>query len=277
VRSSRWERFFRAQARRVRAAERHYGVLMRVIAKQIDIIVNGLYADEATRWEHIEGALDDYAALLTPWARQVGQNMLTNVSARDYATWVRLGREIGRSLGLEVASVAMAPTLASLLADQVLSIRSLPLDAKERVHTLSIEALTGGKRWEQIREEIEDQGQVSRGQANTIARTETARAASTIQSTRAQGIGSDGFVWRTARDADVRRLHRELEGKFFHWDDPPILDDGRPGLPGTIYNCRCWAEPVLAGELPQLGPLARNPAYLAALQAAGYTTGTAFE
>lgn len=273
----RTEKFFRAQAKRARSAEGRYGVLLRAVARQIELVVQGLYTGEGTRWEHIEGALDDYASMLIPWASSVAQNMLANVSQRDLTTWIRLGREIGRQLGFEVSAVNMAPTLADLLADQVRFIRSLPLEAKERVHNLSVEALTGGKRWEQIAEEIRLQGQVSRGKANTIARTETARAASEIQATRAQGVGSDGFVWRTARDRDVRPLHRALEGKFFRWDAPPILDDGNPGLPGTIYNCRCWAEPVLAGEQPALGPLPRNPAYLAALQAQGYTTGTAFE
>jgi SPP1 gp7 family putative phage head morphogenesis protein len=103
---------------------------------------------------------------------------------------------------------------------------------------------------------------VTRSRAELIARTETGRAASALTQARAEYIGSPGYLWRNANDYKVRPeigikhfaklntlakgSHRKLEGTFHRWDDPPIAGvNGERAHPGSIYNCRCWAEPVL--------------------------------
>ena len=78
-----------------------------------------------------------------------------------------------------------------------------------------------------------------------IARTEVARTASGLTEARARHVGSDGYFWRTAKDADVRDSHRQMEGKFVKWNEPPTLSDGTVTHAGQIYNCRCYAEPVI--------------------------------
>jgi SPP1 gp7 family putative phage head morphogenesis protein len=53
------------------------------------------------------------------------------------------------------------------------------------------------------------------------------------------------YIWRTQQDDKVRDLHRELEGKTFNMDDPPVSGtSGFKGNPGEPANCRCYAEPV---------------------------------
>ena len=54
---------------------------------------------------------------------------------------------------------------------------------------------------------------------------------------------TDQYVWRTERDARVRRSHRMNDGRVFSWDDEPAT-----GHPGEDYNCRCEAVPYIAGE-----------------------------
>jgi uncharacterized protein with gpF-like domain len=102
--------------------------------------------------------------------------------------------------------------------------------------------------------------------ARLIARTETARTASVLTEVRAKSVGSEGYIWRTSLDADVRPKigtpnfaklntlamgsHRKLEGTFHRWDDPPIAsENGERAHPGQIYNCRCWPEPVLPDRI----------------------------
>jgi len=85
---------------------------------------------------------------------------------------------------------------------------------------------------------------VTTSRAMTIARTETAKAASIVTEVRAKEVGATHYIWRTAGDSDVRESHAEMEGEVCEYDNPPIVD-GEPLNPGMIYNCRCYAEPII--------------------------------
>lgn len=266
-RETRRERARFAQARR---AERQYSAQLRHIARQIGAIIRGLFDPENPDdpgWDRINATLDNYTRLIEPWAEAVARRMLADVSRRDETAWYRLSRQLGESLRGEIAQTPTGQILRDLMAAQVHLITSLPREAAQRVHHLSIEQLSGGRRWEEIAKDVLGSGEVSKSRANLIARTETGRAQSTFTAARAQHVGSPGFIWRTARDRDVRRLHAGYEGRFFTWTDPPLLDDGRPGLPGGIWNCRCYCEVVLPDQdiARRLGPQPRSRLYEAAL------------
>jgi SPP1 gp7 family putative phage head morphogenesis protein len=271
----------RQAALRARRAENQFAVQLRHIARAIGHLVAGMAdPNDPNQWGRVAEALNDYGRLITPWATVVSSRLLAEVARRDAASWHQLGQTINRALRQEIATAPVAPTLHQLLADQVHLITSLPREAAERVHALSLEAVTGGRRWEEIAADLAASGQVSTARANTIARTETGRAATALMEVRAEHVGSPGYIWRTAKDADVRPRHRQLEGSFQRWDTPPVASE--PGQremryhPGSGPNCRCFPEVVLPGVEP-VGPLARNPAYLAALRQQGYSQGTAFE
>ena len=301
----RWERFFggrgwhpgaiaarREWLRKIRA-ENAFARHLRGVAQQIGRIVRGFgphFTEADIR--AIGLMLDQYAELIEPWATRVIERLHAEVARRDAASWHQLGKQINRALRQEIATAPAGPVLAELQASQVELIKSLPLDAAERVHAAAQEMLTAGRRWGElagpegvVRKELEAAAAAPmreyeekrrqiwgteewvKFKANLIARTETARVATNLTRVRAEHIGSEGFIWRTVKDRDVRPLHRSYEGKFFPWNDLPILDDGRPGLPGTIWNCRCYPEIVLAGGSREDRILARNPAYLAGLRA----------
>lgn len=56
------------------------------------------------------------------------------------------------------------------------------------------------------------------------------------------GLGVTEYIWRSRDDERVRSLHRQYGDQTFFWDIPP-----EGSHPGAGYNCRCYAEPVLAG------------------------------
>lgn len=252
-----------------REAERFYMRRLREIAKHIGAIIRGFPVGDPASLGPIVEALHAYSRTLAPWAKSVAARMLDDVNRADTAAWASLARQMSRSLAREIADAPTGAVMQQLLASQVELITSLPIDAAQRVHNLTMEAMVDGTRADTVAAEILRSGEVSASRAMLIARTEISRTATSLTQARAQHIGSDGYIWRSSRDASVRpspvdmkpaefaRLntlargsHRKLDGTFHRWDDPPIAGEhGERAHPGCIYNCRCWPEVVLPQDL----------------------------
>jgi SPP1 gp7 family putative phage head morphogenesis protein len=228
----------------VRRSEQKYARQLRSVATQIGAIIRALAVDGNAQVPLIEQAMRRYAEMLRPWARAVGSAMLADVSRRDEAVWAALGQDMSRNLRDEIQRAPTGEALKKLLDEQVHLITSLPLDAATRVHEIATNQLYSGARAGELAKQILKSGDVSKSRANLIARTEVARAASGLVQARATYVGSEGYIWRTAEDADVRRSHKGMSGRFVKWSDPPVLDKMR-GHAGQLPNCRCYPEPVV--------------------------------
>jgi len=239
----------RAAFNSAKKSEAKYARQLKQVAKQVGDIIAGLtpkggVPDPAV----VERAMRAYSDLLRPWAKAVGARMLADVSRRDMAVWKAMSGEMGAGMKFEIASAPTGEALRRLLDEQVTLITSIPTRAAERVHKLVLEAKSGGRRYSEIAAEIQRSGHVTKSRAVLIARTETARAASGLVQARATYIGSEGYIWRTAEDGDVRKSHKKLSGKFIRWDKPPVTD-GMSGHAGQLPNCRCYPEPVLPDHI----------------------------
>ncbi|MEZ2410535.1 phage minor head protein [Bosea sp. RCC_152_1] len=230
---------------RARKAEVQYARQLRKVARHIGDLVMGLF-DQAdpTSAGIVERALRRYAGTIEAWASSVGGRMVAEVAARDRKAWMAVSREMGTAIHREIEQAPTGALLRQRLADQVSLITSLPTEAAERVHQLTIEGLSKGTRASEIAAEIMRSGEVSAARANLIARTEVSRTATDFTEARAQSVGSEGYIWRTAGDSDVRDSHRAMAGKYVEWKSPPTLD-GMTGHAGQFPNCRCYPEPVI--------------------------------
>lgn len=208
------------------------------------MLVNGFPPGDPRVLPTIEQLLQRYAEALTPWAERAAAEMLTEVNLRDEKAWIQYSAELSRALRQEIRTAPTGATMQALMGEQVTLIKSIPLDAAKRVHKLTIEGIEDSTRASEISKAIQASGDVAKSRADLIARTEVARTASTLTEARALHVGSPGYVWRTSGDGDVRDSHREMEGKFVAWDDPPTLD-GMKGHAGQFPNCRCYPEPVI--------------------------------
>lgn len=188
-----------------------------------------------------------YAEAIQPWAERTAAKMLEDVDKRDYQNWMQQAEAMGKYMRRELTQASTGHAMQELMADQVHLIKSIPLEAAQRVHELAIKAIEQGSRADEIAAEILRSGEVAASRAATIARTETSRAQTTLKQARAEAVGSTHYVWRTSQDGNVRSDHKKLNGKVFAWDDPPVADErsGARAHPGCIYNCRCFAVPVI--------------------------------
>lgn len=231
-----------------RAAENHYNSRLRSVARQVGVLVRGLAPNG--RFDQLPPlirALTEYAVMIEPWARAVSAYMLADVARRDAKMWKQHSREIGAGIRREIESAPTGDILRQLQETQVSLIKSIPLDAAQRVHDLSTEFLSTGTRASELAKHIADTEGVSISKARLIARTEVSRAQSNLVQARAQWAGSDGYIWRTSGDMDVRPSHAEMEGTYVRWSEPPTLDKLK-GHAGALPNCRCYAEPVFPDQ-----------------------------
>lgn len=232
--------------RRLKRAERLYYSQLRRIAQQVGEFVGGFPAGDPAHLPALTDMLRRYSEVIRPWAIVTARKMLEEVDQRDAAAWRRAGEELASGIRLELRSSDVGAAMRRLLDDQVTLIQSIPLQAAERVHRLTMQGLEDSTRAKAIAAEIRNTTAVTESRALLIARTEVSRTGANLTEARAQAIGSDAYVWRTSGDADVRHDHKLLANKVFRWVDPPVADQrtGVKANPGCIYNCRCWAEPI---------------------------------
>jgi SPP1 gp7 family putative phage head morphogenesis protein len=229
--------------------EAEYMRALRQLTNQIDHIVKAMapggWAKDANQ---LQSVLRQYAKVIEPWAQSIAERMVFRIARLNEAAWTQLGKDIGRELRKEIQTAPTGDFLQLFLREQVHLITSLPLDAADRVHRLTVEGMMGSKRASEVAAEILETGDVTESRARLIARTEIARTASGLTMARAQHVGSTHYVWRTSGDTDVRTSHKEMDGKIVPWVLPPMLSDGTRTHAGMIYNCRCYAEPILTEE-----------------------------
>lgn len=242
----------REQARKrflkARSAEGAYVRELSSVGREIGKLIRGFAPKgEAKDLAGLNDALRKYSELIRPWARHVTNSMHARVGKQDARSWAELGEEMGRALRHEILTAPTGKAMREILNAQVDLITSLPREAAERVHKLTVEAQMKSERAAEVAKEIMQSGHVSVSRARLIARTEVARTSSVLTQARAQHVGSEGYIWRTAMDSDVRPDHRRLEGKFIKWDEPPISDrrSGTRAHAGCLWNCRCYPEPLI--------------------------------
>jgi SPP1 gp7 family putative phage head morphogenesis protein len=234
-----------------RAIEREFQRALQKIARASGGIVEGhVNGADLQNIPGMKRALEDYSRALTPWAKKQSQKLLGDTMKRlkSDKAYQAYAKKMGKELSKELFESEIGLTTMALVNEQVNLIKSIPIEAGERAQKLALEGLAGGRRADEIASELMKTTEVTESRAKLIARTETARANTALNLARSTSVGSTQYVWRTSGDADVRPSHRKMNGKVFEWNDPPTLEDGMTGHPGTFPNCRCYAEPILPDE-----------------------------
>lgn len=104
-----------------------------------------------------------------------------------------------------------------------------------------------GLRAEELADKLRERADVSQSRAELIARDQTLKLNSQLNTTRQQNAGVTQFDWSTSGDERVRPDHAKLDGQRFAYNDPPVTDErtGARNLPGMDFQCRCLPLPVV--------------------------------
>lgn len=144
----------------------------------------------------------------------------------------------------------LGATMSLFTENNVALIKSLVDDSVKKVEDVVFNSFRTGRRWEETVKEIEDYINPERGtvlsRAKFIARDQMAKLNGQLTEARQRSLGIKGYIWRGTLDGRERDSHREKEGNYYAWNDPPA-DTGHPG---EDYQCRCTAEPYLGDILP---------------------------
>lgn len=150
-------------------------------------------------------------------------------------------------------------SLTRWIDENVNLIKTIPQETLSDMHNIVLEGFKSGKTTTSIVKEIQHTYGVKRSSARLLARDQLSKLNGEIAKAQQQDAGVEEYIWSDSGDGRVRKRHKQLNGKKFRWDDPPVIDTrtGRRGNPGDDYQCRCVALPVFDIETVDL-PIAGN-------------------
>lgn len=242
-------------------AERDFSRAIKKVARVaggiVDAHVDGV---KLVNEKQMQKALEDYSRLITPWAERQSAKLLEQVQKSNKRAYANKSKVMALALKLNVGETEVGAVARRLMLEQVALIKSIPIEAGLRAQKIAYEAALSGTRAEanedtiaELQKQLGLSTEVAISRAQLIAVTETARANAAINQSRAMAAGSGQYRWHNSGDEAVRHSHKfykgkRLQGMIFSWDNPPTLDDGTKGHPGTFPRCRCFAEPVFDDE-----------------------------
>jgi len=147
----------------------------------------------------------------------------------------------GVDLGVIARSENLEDTLRLSVTANVDLITSIPEQYFKKLEGVVYRGMIEGQSATSLTEQVMAIGKVEYKRAKLIARDQTSKLNSALTKQRAQNVGSEEYIWRTAGDGRVRDSHIKNNGKTFRWDDPPP----KTGHPGTDIQCRCVAQVVI--------------------------------
>ncbi|MGG3884343.1 phage minor head protein [Brevibacillus panacihumi] len=175
---------------------------------------------------------------------------------RQAAKYNSTGRLIYRLMQKEMQG-PLGATLRLQAERNAAVIKSLPLNVAKQVNEHVLREVMKGTRSSEIAQQIKAYfPEASKAKANLIARTEVSKTSTALTQARCDLVGARWYIWRTSEDSRVRDAHRVMDGVLVKWSNPPNPEqlDGQNRTfghyhAGEIFNCRCYAEPVIDLDL----------------------------
>lgn len=194
------------------------------------------------------------------WAEALAHTFVTHTLEENARTWRQAAAKSGqgstilRALEHELEG-PVGDRVRELIDQNAQYITSVPETVShDLVRHIASKAYAGSRTAYKSNEFKRMVGDMSNAHAKLISRTETSKAMSALTQARAEYTGHDWYIWHTAEDIRVRESHRKMDKVLCRFSDPPAPEElvgeksaGHYG-PGNIYNCRCFAEPIIVWD-----------------------------
>lgn len=159
----------------------------------------------------------------------------------------------GLSFKTTVLTGELEDVISASVTENVGLIKSIASQYLGSVQGAVMRSITTGNGLQDLVPFLNKQEGITLRRARIIAQDQTRKAYANISKIRMQKLGLKQFEWlHSSGGAEPRKLHIELSGKIFDFDNPPVIDlkSGERGFPAQLPNCRCRYRPVItfAGE-----------------------------
>jgi len=125
-------------------------------------------------------------------------------------------------------------------------IKDFSMESVLDLRELVLENTRQGMRAENLVDIITKQFGVSERKALFLAKQETSLLMAKYRESRFKEVGITEYTWSTSQDERVRPMHRNLNGKEFSFDSPPIVNEkGDRRNPQEDFGCRCVAIGII--------------------------------
>lgn len=188
-------------------------------------------------------------------SRVLSDRMVEQTDLASKATLASSLKELsgGITIATPKLTAQLKEKLTAALAENVALIKSIPVEFHQKIEGVIFRSVQQGGEgahdiYKAAMREITETGISVHKRAKLIAELETSKVNAMFQTERLKAGGVTHFRWRhSGGGAEPRQDHVDMDGEIYEIDSPPIIDrrTGQRGMPGTIWNCRCFAEPVI--------------------------------
>ena len=197
-------------------------------------------------------------ALLEKWNKEFSKKAKSSTDKmirkveRNSATTLGLSlKQISEDVSLKMT---LSPEIEEVMKASTLEaanlIKTLPQQYLADVQGQVMRSITTGRGLQDLVPYLNTKYRQNIRKARNVARDQTNKAYNNLQKARLQKLGIQKFEWmHSGAGKEPRKLHQELNGKIFSFDDPPYIGDmyGQRiyGIPGEMIFCRCKMRPIL--------------------------------
>lgn len=244
--------------------------IVKSVSRDVNAVVMPVVRSIAPEYQRDAAiTLDSWVDVLTAALRTVRQRYespqflaLVADIARRFVTTANNSnrRRTERDLGINIYSDSqtLQDYLTVSTADNVALIKSIPSQYLTQVESIVMANVRAGGRPSNIAKALQQQLGVTERRAKMIARDQTAKINSNLASMRIKDVGYKYFKWEASNDERVRDRHEDVSKRVtaygkgvYRFDNPPIVDQNLPQLPGEPIQCRCVMIPISEEEVKE--------------------------